>query len=206
MATRWPTRFMDRRGSVAKSPFDLVHQVAALLDELAIPYVVGGSIASSLFGEPRTTVDVDIAIEVLPVLGVELVERASADFYVPKQAAMEAIAAQTSFNLVDTKHGLKVDLFVLGDGLLDEMQMKRRVLAVLPGRFSSIWVTSPEDQVLRKLAWFTSADGVSDRQWRDVVGILRTLRTGLDLAYLTSTAERVGLADVLDDARVQACM
>ena len=191
---------------MAKSPFDLVHQVAALLDELAIPYVVGGSIASSLFGEPRTTVDVDIAIEVLPVLGVELVERASADFYVPKQAAMEAIAAQTSFNLVDTKHGLKVDLFVLGDGLLDEMQMKRRVLAVLPGRFSSIWVTSPEDQVLRKLAWFTSADGVSDRQWRDVVGILRTLRTGLDLAYLTSTAERVGLADVLDDARVQACM
>ena len=112
---------------MTKGPLELVIQVAAILDDLEILYALGGSMASSLIGEPRSTVDVDIAIKVQAGTEAALLERASADFYVPVDAARAAIRAHSSFNLVDTAHGLKVDIFVLGDGLLDRMQIERRM-------------------------------------------------------------------------------
>ena len=107
---------------------------------------------------------------------------------------------RSSFNLIDTAHGLKVDLFVLGDSLLDRMQIERRVNIAVPHAPNGIWVTAPEDQILRKLDWYRKADGVSDRQWRDVVGILRVNLTSLDQDYLQHTATAVGLADLLTAA------
>ncbi|HEY5172402.1 MAG TPA: hypothetical protein VIK54_11820 [Acidimicrobiia bacterium] len=88
-----------------------------MLDALGIAYALGGSMASSLVGEPRSTVDVDIAIKLENEAGAALLERATAEFYVPIDAARAAIDAHSSFNLVDTAYGLKVDLFVLGEGL-----------------------------------------------------------------------------------------
>lgn len=99
---------------------------------------------------------------------------------------------------------MKIDLFVLGDGLLDRMQIERRVLIAVPGAAKGIWVTAPEDQVLRKLDWFRRGATTSDRQWRDVVGILRIHRQSMDLDYLRSSAVAVGLAETLDEALAQA--
>ncbi len=188
---------------MTKGPLDLVRQVAHLLDELDIPYALGGSMASSLFGEPRSTVDVDIAIRLAPDQGIELLERAEADFYVPVEAARAAIEANASFNLVDVTAGLKVDLFVLGDGLLDQMQIDRRINVAIPGIATGIWVTSPEVQVLRKLDWYRRGGWTSDRQWRDVVGILRTTHP-LDTGSLLEAARSIGLDDVLTVALEQA--
>jgi hypothetical protein len=189
---------------MTSGPLGLVGTVAQLLDDLAIPYAVGGSLASSLVGEPRSTVDADIAIRVAEDREAELLERTSAAFYVPLATAREAIRAHTSFNLVDTEHGLKVDLFVLGDGLLDRMQIERRFRVAVPGLAREIWITSPEDQVLRKLEWYRDGGGVSDRQWRDVVAILRTRAGVLDEKYLAATARAVGLDELLDEALRQA--
>jgi len=187
-----------------KGPFDLVRQMAEILDDLGVPYALGGSMASSLLGEPRSTVDVDMAIRLEGATGEALLERVSAAFYVPVDAARAAIRSHSSFNLVDTASALKVDLFVVGDGLLDRMQIERRTRVAVPGVANGIWVTAPEDQVLRKLDWFRQGGSTSDRQWRDVVGILRIHRESMDLSYLQSSASEVGLTGELEEALRQA--
>lgn len=189
---------------MAHGPLALVLRMAEVLDELGLRYALGGSMASSLLGEPRSTVDVDLAVQLDLASGEALFDRVDDAFYVPLDAARTAIRRQSSFNLVDTANALKVDIFVLGDGLLDRMQIERRVLVDVPGAPSGIWVTSPEDQVLRKLDWYRQGERVSDRQWRDVVGILRVHRGSLDDAYLAATASALDLADDLEEARRQA--
>jgi len=181
-------------------PFALVRHMAAIFDDLGVPYALGGSLASSLIGEPRSTVDVDMAVRLDAASGDDLLERVSDEFYVPVDLARAAILAHSSFNLIDTANALKVDIFVVGDGLLDRMQIERRFLVEMPGVDSGIWVTSAEDQVLRKLDWFRQGGSISDRQWRDVVGILRVLGDALDVDYLQTMARTCGLIDDLDAA------
>lgn len=183
-------------------PLDLVLRVAELLEGLGIDYVLGGSMASSFFGEPRATMDVDIAIRVEPILGEALLEQAEPAFYVPREAARRAFEERDSFNLVAYDVNMKVDIFVLGDGLLDRRQIERRRRVTLSASGAELWVTSPEDQVLRKLAWHTLGD--SDRQWRDVIGILRVSAEELDLDDLRAAAAELGLSDLLDEALAQA--
>jgi hypothetical protein len=189
---------------MTKGPLQLVSQVARILDDLEIPYALGGSLASSLIGEPRSTVDVDIAIRINEGTEAVLLERANAEFYVPMDSARAAIRAHSSFNLVDTAHGLKVDLFVLGDGLLDRMQIARRLNVSIPGFADRIWVTSPEDQILRKLDWYRNTNLESERQWRDVVGILRVQGDALDGTYIRETARQLDLEGLFDEARAAA--
>lgn len=185
-------------------PFALVRHMAAIFDELGVPYALGGSLASSLVGEPRSTVDVDMAVRLDVVTGDELLQRVGAEFYVPTDLARQAIRTHSSFNLIDTARALKVDIFVVGDGLLDRMQLERRVLVEMPGVDGGIWVTSAEDQVLRKLDWYRQGGSVSDRQWRDVVGILRVHGAAADLEYLTAMAQSCGMSDDLGAALGEA--
>lgn len=182
------------------SPLDVIVRVAEMLDELGIDYVLGGSLAGSFFGEPRATADVDVAIRVDVDAGERLLGRAEAEFYVPTESARTAIRNHDSFNIIDTSIAFKVDLFVLGDSLLDRRQLDRRVLIPVPGVSPGIWVTSPEDQVLRKLDWYRAGDQASDQQWRDIGGILRVSGANLDLHDLQSTAEALGLDELLNRA------
>lgn len=189
---------------MTKGPLELVAEVAEILEALDIPYALGGSLASSLIGEPRSTVDVDIAVALTRQTAPALLDRAETAFYVPRAAARAAIEAHTSFNLVDTAHGLKVDLFVLGDSLLDRRQIERRTAVTIPGLERRIWVTSPEDQVLRKLDWYREGAAASDRQWRDVLGIIRVHGHRLDLDDLRGAAAAVGLDSLLAEALAAA--
>ena len=104
----------------------------------------------------------------------------------------------------DNDSALKVDIFVLGDNLLDRMQIERSVLIVMPGAPEGVWVTSAEDQVLRKLDWFRQGGGMSDRQWRDVVAILSVGREALDLDDLRDSARVLALSELLDEALRQS--
>jgi hypothetical protein len=185
-------------------PLDIVSRVIAILDDLNIPYALGGSLASSLVGEPRATADADVAVRLGTEHVVEFLERASERFYVPIESAHTAIREHTSFNLVDEEHALKVDVFVLGDGVLDSMQIERRIRVAVPGFEREIWVTSPEDQVLRKLQWYQDGGSLSDRQWRDVVAILQVRHGVLDTDYLHVTARAVGLEGLLAQAIEQS--
>jgi hypothetical protein len=189
---------------MTKGPLDLVVEIAGILDGLGVQYALGGSMASSLLGEPRSTVDVDLAVRLDETTGDALLDRVAPNFYVPFDDARAAIRAHTAFNLLDNASALKVDLFVLGDGLLDRMQIERRVLVAVPRAPDGLWVTAAEDQVLRKLEWRRAGGSLSDRQWRDVVGILQARFESIDLEYLQQTAEMLGLSDDLAAAVEQA--
>lgn len=165
------------------SHLQLAVAVAELLDELDLNYVIGGSVASSLVGEPRSTVDIDIAVQLEPEKLDALLTRVRPSFYVPENDAVRAVREKDSFNLIHNDAALKVDLFILGDGVLDRNQLERRMAVQVPTDPPvQLWITSTEDQVLRKLDWYRQSGQVSDRQLRDVVAILQ-INEHLDDAY-----------------------
>ena len=192
-------------GSDREGPLDLAVRVAAELDALGIHYVVGGSIAAAFVGEPRSTNDVDIAADLQPEQLDRLMLKLRTDFYVPESLARAAIESSSSFNLISNDSALKVDLFVLGDGVLDRNQLaRRRRIQVAEDPPTTLWVTSPEDVVLRKLDWFRLGGGTSDRQWRDIAGVLKIQGDALDHTYLATTAAKVGLTALLERAVAEA--
>jgi hypothetical protein len=182
-------------------PLVLAASVGATLETLDIKWVLGGSLASSLDGEPRATLDIDLAIRLRVEQVHSLVEAFEDKFYVNESMAEAAARHHSSFNLLHSESVYKVDLFVLGDGLLDRRQIdRRRRVRVGADPPIELWAGSAEDQILRKLTWFRSGGEISDRQWRDVVGLLRVQSERLDLADLTTTAQLLGLSELLDEA------
>jgi hypothetical protein len=127
------------------------------------------------------------------------------DFYISEDAALDAVRRCASFNLVHLDSVQKVDLFVLGDSLLDRRQLEGRVRVLVsedPPR--ELWIGSVEDQVLRKLSWYRAGGEVSDRQWRDVIGILSVQKDRLEFDVLRSVASDLGLADLMERALSEA--
>lgn len=120
----------------------------------------------------------------------------SPDFYVDDEALRRAVRARTSANLVHHETQVKIDIFVAGGTPLDEQQLaRRRAVDVGGGRI--LHVHPPEDILLQKLRWYRQGGEVSDRQWRDIVGIVRTQGTRLDRDYLTRNAPVLAVADLL---------
>ena len=169
--------------------------VGRLLDSLGIPRVLGGSLASSIVGEPRSTLDVDIAVLLDRGRLEELVSLLDADYYVSIDMVRDAAARGSSFNLLHHESGMKIDLFALGDNVLDRRQIERRVLVELDSG-ASIRVGAADDQVLRKLYWYRMGREVSERQWRDVLSILRVQGSRIDRVELLDAAAQAGLADL----------
>jgi hypothetical protein len=180
-------------------------RVARLLldyfDELGVVAVLGGSMASSLIGEPRATNDVDLAAALSHDTARRLVGKLGEAFYADLSAIEEAVTHCSSFNVIHLATATKVDIFVLGDGLLDRRQAHRRVrIEVADEHKTVLWVSSPEDQVLRKLAWYRLGQEVSDRQWRDIRAMLQVQQGNLDRADLEQAAVELGLLDLLHRA------
>lgn len=167
--------------------------------------MLGGSLASSILGEPRASVDIDLALQ----LHLRDVERLALElaptFFVDPETGRDAVRRGASFNVLHRETMWKVDLFVLGDSAFDREQLRRRSrVQVSPESGQQVPVSSAEDLVLRKLAWFRAGGGVSDRQWRDVLGILKVQGSGLDRDYLARWAGYLELSDLLDRALREA--
>ena len=134
-----------------------------------------------------------------------LVRALESEFYVSEAAALDAVRRHASFNLVHLESVQKVDLFVLGDELLDRRQLEGRTrVLVSEDPPCELWVGSPEDQILRKLSWYRAGGEVSDRQWRDIVGILGVQKHRLDIGTLRSVAGELGLSDLIERALGEA--
>jgi hypothetical protein len=183
---------------------DVAAEVISALDACDIRYSVGGSLASALAGEPRASLDVDIVVD-LDVNRIPTFVQALGDgFYADPDVLARAATAGSTANLIHHASGIKVDLFVAASAL-ERRQLERRRLVAIGERPARRWfVHTAEDILLQKLWWFRQGGEVSERQWRDVVGILLVQEGRLDEPYLLTVAHEVGLGDLLERARRDA--
>jgi hypothetical protein len=173
--------------------------VTGHLEALGIRHTIGGSLASAFAGEPRSTVDIDIVAEIAEPQVDALVSRLSPAFYIDADAVRRAIRTRTSANLIHQETQLKVDLFIAGGTPLDTRQIARRLRVDLDdGRH--LHVHPPEDILLQKLRWYRQGGGMSDRQWRDILAIVKVQGAALDRDYLDDGARILGVSDLLERA------
>jgi hypothetical protein len=178
--------------------------LAAAFEALSVTWAIGGSLASAAHGEPRATNDIDVIALLDARTATELTRLLERDFYADPDVALEAVKTRGSFNVIDNRSFIKIDIFVPDEGPLGTGQLaRRRMLEIFPG-VPALPVLGPEDIVLQKLRWFRLGGEVSERQWRDVVSVLRAGAGELDEAYLRSVAVDQDLLPLLERARVDA--
>lgn len=183
----------------------VVLRVVSVLEELGVPYAIGGSLASSAYGVMRATMDADIVADLQPEHVQPFLAALASDFYADEAAIRDAIYRRSSFNLIHYQTAFKVDIFIPKPRPFDRMQLARRMAVVMgtePGR--QVYLTSPEDIVLAKLEWYRLGGEVSDRQWQDIIGVLTVQAEDLDLDYLRRWADQLGVRDLLERALTEA--
>jgi hypothetical protein len=183
-------------------PTTAFERLLAALDHLGVRYVVGGSLASSIRGTGRATMDIDLVVELSLAQAEAFASALQDEFYADADMIREALNRGVSFNVIHFKSSYKFDLFpVLSEFQRSELTRASMVDAspfdTTPLRFR---VASSEDIILAKLAWFRKGGCVSARQWNDVLGVVRIQGDRLDRAYLDEWAERLGVRELLADA------
>jgi len=176
-----------------------------VLERLGVPYVIGGSVASSVHGEPRSTNDIDVVAK-LEVADIgSLVAAIAPDYYVSETAVRDAVHERGTFNAIHVGTAVKVDVFVAGDEPFEAERLRlRERVPVSADPPVHLFVDTAEHVVLRKLEWFRRGGEASERQWRDVVGVLRARAERLDLARLREWAARLEVSDLLDRALAES--
>ncbi|MEZ4364211.1 MAG: hypothetical protein R3B48_28815 [Kofleriaceae bacterium] len=177
---------------------------AGALDSIQVSWAIGGALASAVHGEPRSTNNVDVIAQLSDAQVRALVARLGDDFYASEDAAVDAVRRRASFNVIDNATLVKIDIFVPPPGPMGVGQLERaRRVAVFAG-LAAVPMLGPEDVVLQKLRWYRLGGEVSDRQWRDVVSVLRLLGERADRAYLEQVASGEGLGELLRRAQEDA--
>jgi hypothetical protein len=182
--------------------FQVLESVIEAFEDLGIEYRIGGSIASSAYGIARATLDVDLVADLKENHVRPLVERLSDAFYIDEDRVRDAASRQSSFNLSHLESILKIDVFVLKSHPYDLVAFSRVHLERLGGSESNRLhhLASPEDVILNKLDWYRQGGCVSERQWNDVLGVLKIQQSSLNYEYMQHWAEALDLAELLHQA------
>lgn len=176
--------------------------VVRQFERLGVRYYIGGSVASSFYGLARSTLDVDLVADLRPEHVAPLAAALQETYYVSPQTMARAVASKSCFNLIYLPTSFKIDVFVLKDRPYDQEAIRR----IRQDTFGPEWhgdpffVASPEDVILAKLEWFRLGDEVSDRQWRDILEVMRTQAASLDQDYLVKWAAELGVTDLRERA------
>jgi hypothetical protein len=185
------------------SPGDGLLRLLEVFDRFEIPYMIGGSGASSVHWLTRTTADIDIVARIgfqdVPSLVTELHE----DFYIEEEQVRLALEHSRSFNVIHYRSSHKFDIFPLTADRYHQVEFGRRrqeTTSIFTGEPLELAVASPEDVILSKLRWFHKGGEVSEQQWNDVLGVIAVQADKLDLPYLREWAEYLGVLKLLERA------
>lgn len=177
-------------------PLAVTLKVTAVLETLGLEYAVGGSLASSMHGIPRSTNDADVLVK-LPGRAVDdFITALEGEFYVDRDMVMDAVHHCSSFNVIHLRTMFKVDVFVADRSGLVREELARRVPAVLGDPPCTLQVCTAEDIILQKLLWFRAGHEISERQWGDLVGVIQVQGDNLDREYLRRWVAELDLADL----------
>ena len=182
-------------------PIEVTLKVTQVLESLGIPYLIGGSLASTLYGMVRTTQDSDIVAEMRLEHLQPFVSALQGEFYLDDEMIAEAIQRHSSFNIIHRETMFKVDVFIPHPRPFLHSQISRSQKQTFLFKTEiSAQFASPEDTILAKLEWYHLGGEVSERQWRDILGILKTRAGALDLGYLRKWADELEVNDLLECA------
>jgi len=186
-------------------PIAVTLLVIDAMDALDVPYLIGGSLASAVHGVLRATLDTDLVADLRLEHAEPLARALGGTFYVDVESIREAVLHQRSFNVIHLETMFKVDVFVVKKRPFHHSQMERRmaqVIATDPDR--TAYVATAEDTILAKLESYRMGGDVSERQWRDVLGVMKVQADRLDLAYLRQWAAQLNISDLLERAIKEA--
>ena len=178
--------------------------IVEALEQLGVPYHIGGSVASSVYGIMRATIDADIIAGLRLEHVQPLMKQLQATYYIDEDMIRDAIRNRTEFNVIHLDTMLKVDVFLPKYRLFDQEELRRIRQEVLAEGTRTFYMASPEGTILNKLEWYRMGGEVSDRQWNDILGVLKVQGTNLDMTYLQRWASALGVGDLLERALVDA--
>ncbi len=180
------------------SPAEAFDILRSALEQAGIRYAIGGSWASTAFGEPRFTNDVDILADITPKNLAAFLRHLPETFYADAAEALDALRRGRPFNVIHMPTVLKFDLFPSSASPLGAEELDRAILLQDSGLSKGpAWFVTPEDILLAKLYWFKLGGEVSEVQWRDILGIVRGCSATLDRAYLQRAASQLDLRALL---------
>lgn len=191
---------MDNAPDILVSLIPLIE----VLDELGVPCHIGGSVASSIYGIPRLTIDIDIIADLHQEHVRPLVTRLQSDYYIDADMIRDAIRRRSSFNIIHLDTMLKVDVYIPKSRPFDQEELRRVQQEVLLEGTRPFNVASPEGTILNKLEWYKMGGEVSDRQWNDILGVFKVQGDHLDMAYLQRWAAVLNVTNLLERALVDA--
>jgi len=173
---------------------ELLRHVVEVLEEQEITYLLVGSLASGVYGEPRLTHDIDVVLELRQDQVARLCQAfPEADYYVSEQAANEAVAKGGQFNVIHPASGNKIDFMIARQDAWGRSQIRRRRLEqILPGRPG--YTAAPEDVILGKLWYYR--DGGSEKHLRDIAAMLQVSGAEIDQVYIAEWAQQLGLMEL----------
>lgn len=182
-------------------PVEVTLKVTSVFEKLSVPYLIGGSLASTLYGMVRTTQDSDIVAEMQIEHLQQFVSALQDEFYLDDEMIAESIQRNSSFNIIHRETMFKVDVFIPRPRPFLQSQLARAQVQTFNFETKiSAKFASPEDTILSKLEWYRMGGEVSDRQWRDILGVLKTRQGELDLDYLRKWAGELKVTDLLERA------
>lgn len=182
-------------------PIEVTIRVTQVLEKLNIPYLITGSLASTLYGMVRTTQDSDIVAQMQLEHLQSFVFALQDEFYMDDELIVESIQHHSSFNIIHRESMFKVDIFIPHPRpfLQSQLVRARKQVFLFESEVSAKF-SSPEDIILVKLEWFRLGSEVSEQQWRDILGVLKTRAGELDLDYLRKWADELKVSDLLERA------
>ncbi len=181
---------------------EVIESVTEALDRLGIPYAITGSIASSIHGEPVTSLDIDIVVRLGPQQAGALAAALQGRFFAQAEVIEEAAAHHGIASILPVDVGPKIDLSALEDTPYHAEVLRRRVLIRTDEARPGFWVVSPEDIILMKLVW--RKDSRSAKQWANALSVAKSRGRALDWAYLRHWAGELGVIADLEQLIVEA--